>query len=441
MDNTTIAAVATPPGKGGIAIIRISGPQAEELLRAVFTPQSTSQVFQSHLMMYGHAGHEGRVIDECMAVMMKAPRSYTREDVAEIHLHGGEYVTGKLLSALWALGAVPAEPGEFTKRAFLNGRVDLSRAEAVMQLIEAAGERSARAAVRDLQGGASAFIRSAQEELTGILSGVAAALDYPEEISQEEAAGDLLPRIRRLAERLFSACDERAARILDQGLEVVIVGRPNVGKSSLLNILLGEERAIVTDEAGTTRDIVRGSTMLGGVRVNFSDTAGIRDSDQKAEKIGIDLAKQRLSSADLVLAVFDRGDDISEEDKVILELIREQPHLLVLNKSDLPPNPGWPEGLSISARTGEGVEELKAAIQSRAGRAGEGELSLLRHMRLARQAAESLMEAEAALGRMEPLDLLAVHLHEALYALGEVTGEQVTEGLLDKIFSSFCVGK
>ena len=310
-----------------------------------------------------------------------------------------------------------------------------------MQLIEAAGERSARAAVRDLQGGASAFIRSAQEELTGILSGVAAALDYPEEISQEEAAGDLLPRVRLLVKRLFSACDERAARILDQGLEVVIVGRPNVGKSSLLNILLGEERAIVTDEAGTTRDIVRGSTMLGGVRVNFSDTAGIRDSDQKAEKIGINLAKQRLSSADLVLAVFDRGDDISEEDKVILELIREQPHLLILNKSDLPPNPGWPEGISISARTGEGVEELKAAIQSRAGRAGEGELSLLRHMRLARQAAESLMEAEAALKRMEPLDLLAVHLHEALYALGEVTGEQVTEGLLDKIFSSFCVGK
>ena len=441
MDNTTIAAVATPPGKGGIAIIRISGPQAEELLRAVFTPQSKSQVFQSHLMMYGRAVFEGRVIDECMAVMMKAPRSYTREDLVEIHLHGGEYVTGKLLSALWALGAVPAEPGEFTKRAFLNGRVDLSRAEAVMQLIEAAGERSARAAVRDLQGGASAFIRSAQEELTGILSGVAAALDYPEEISQEEAAGDLLPRVRRLAKHLLSACDERAARILDQGLEVVIVGRPNVGKSSLLNILLGEERAIVTDEAGTTRDIVRGSTMLGGVRVNFSDTAGIRDSNQKAEKIGIDLAKQRLSSADLVLAVFDRGDDISEEDKVILELIREQPHLLILNKSDLPPNPGWPEGISISARTGEGVEELKAAIQSRAGRAGEGELSLLRHMRLARQAAESLMEAEAALGRMEPLDLVAVHLHEALYALGEVTGEQVTEGLLDKIFSGFCVGK
>ena len=441
MDNTTIAAVATPPGKGGIAIIRISGDRAEELLRAVFIPASPARAFESHLMMYGRAERDGRMIDECMAVLMKAPRSYTREDVAEIHLHGGEYVTAKVLQALWALGARPAQPGEFTKRAFLNGRVDLSRAEAVMQLIEASGERSARAAVRDLRGGASAFIKGAQEELIDILSGVAAALDYPEEIPQEEAVGDLLPRIRSLHERLSAACDERAARILDQGLEVVIVGRPNVGKSSLLNILLGEERAIVTDEAGTTRDIVRGSASLGGVRVNFSDTAGIRDSEQKAEKIGIDLAKRSMASADLVLAVFDRGDRIAREDQDILELIEDRPHILVLNKSDLPPNPAWPEGLSISARTGEGVEELKAAIQSAAGQAGEGELSLLRHMQLAGQAAQSLQEAEAAMARMEPLDLVAVHLHEALYSLGEVTGEQVTEGLLDKIFSSFCVGK
>ncbi len=441
MDNTTIAAIATPPGRGGIAIIRISGPRAQELLGAVFTPASASDGFQSHLMMYGRAEHEGRVIDECMAVLMKAPRSYTREDVAEIHLHGGEYVTAKLLSALWALGAIPAQPGEFTKRAFLNGRVDLSRAEAVMQLIEASGERSARAAVRDLQGGASSFIKLAQEELIEILSGVAAALDYPEEISQEEAVGDLLPRIQGLRTRLLSACDERSARILDQGLEVVIVGRPNVGKSSLLNILLGEERAIVTDEAGTTRDIVRGSTTLGGVRVNFSDTAGIRDSTQRVEQIGIELAKKSLMQADLVLAVFDKGAQITPEDSAILELIKDQPHLLVLNKSDLAPNPRWPQGLSISAMSGEGMEELKLAIQSRAGNAGEGELSLLRHMQLAARAAQALGEAEEAMQGMEPLDLVAVHLHEALYTLGEVTGEQVSDGLLDKIFSSFCVGK
>lgn len=441
MENTTIAALATPPGKGGIAIIRLSGDRAEELLRAVFRPALREGAFSSHLLMYGHAVQGDSVLDECMAVLMKAPRSYTREDVAELHLHGGEYVAARVLSLLWSLGAQPAEPGEFTKRAFLNGRVDLSRAEAVMQLIEASGDRSFRAAVRDLQGGASSFVKKAQDDLTEILSGVAAALDYPEEISQEEAAGGLLPRIEALQARLLSACDERSARILERGLEVVIVGRPNVGKSSLLNLLLGEERAIVTDEAGTTRDIVRGSTALGGVRVNFSDTAGIRDSDQKVERIGIDLAKKSLDGADLVLAVFDRGEEIRDEDRAILELIKNQPHLLVLNKSDLAPNPAWPEGLSISARTGEGLEELKAAILSCAGQAGESELSLLRHIRLAERAAQSLSEAREALKRGEPLDLAAIHLHEALYALGEVTGEQVTDGLLDKIFSAFCVGK
>ncbi len=441
MENTTIAALATPPGKGGIAIIRVSGGQAEELLRAVFKPASGKEAFSSHLLMYGHVEQGGAVLDECMAVLMKAPRSYTREDVAEIHLHGGEYVASRVLSLLWALGAVPAQPGEFTKRAFLNGRVDLSRAEAVMQLIEASGERSARAALRDLAGGASQFIRSAQDELTGILSGVSAALDYPEEISQEESAGDLLPRLQALENRLLRACDERSARILERGLEVVIVGRPNVGKSSLLNLLLGEERAIVTDEAGTTRDIVRGSTTLAGVRVNFSDTAGIRESEQKAERIGIDLAKKSLAGADLALAVFDRGEDMREEDRAILALIDRQPHILVLNKSDLAPNPAWPEGLSISARTGEGLEELKRAIASYAGQAGESELSLLRHIRLARRAAEALGAAREAISRGEPLDLAAIHLHEALYALGEVTGDQVTDGLLDRIFSSFCVGK
>lgn len=441
MENTTIAALATPPGKGGIAIIRVSGGQAEELLRAVFRPASEKEAFSSHLLMYGHVEHRGAVLDECMAVLMKAPRSYTREDVAEIHLHGGEYVASRVLSLLWELGAVPAQPGEFTKRAFLNGRVDLSRAEAVMQLIEASGERSARAALRDLAGGASQFIRGAQEELTGILAGVAAALDYPEEISQEESAGDLLPRLQALENRLLRACDERSARILERGLEVVIVGRPNVGKSSLLNMLLGEERAIVTDEAGTTRDIVRGSATFAGVRVNFSDTAGIRESQQKAERIGIDLAKKSLAGADLALAVFDRGEDMRQEDREILALIDRQPHILVLNKSDLAPNSAWPAGLSISARTGEGLEELKRAIASYAGQAGESELSLLRHIRLARRAAEALGAAREAIGRGEPLDLAAVHLHEALYALGEVTGEQVTDGLLDRIFSSFCVGK
>jgi len=441
MENSTIAAVATPPGKGGISIVRVSGPRAEELLGQVFRPAGNQPGFPSHLLQYGHAMRGDEVIDEGMAVLMRAPRSYTREDVAEIHLHGGEYVTGALLSALWALGAVPAQPGEFTKRAFLNGRVDLSRAEAVMQLIEASGEQAARAAVRDLQGGTSAFIRGAQQELTDILSGVAAALDYPEEIDEAEALLDLLPRTRALAVRLAAACDERAARILEQGYEVAIVGRPNVGKSSLLNTLLGEERAIVTDEAGTTRDIVRGTASLGGVRVNFSDTAGIRESGHKVEQIGIRLAREAMQRADLVLVVLDQGEPLGAEDAEILVLAQTQPHLVVLNKSDLPPRADLPQGLLISSRTGEGIDRLKQAIAQRAGTVGEGELSLLRHMQLARRASDALSEAADAMERHEPLDLAAVHLHEALYTLGEVTGEQVTDQLLDKVFSTFCVGK
>lgn len=440
-ENTTIAALATPPGSGGIAIVRISGPQAEDLLRAVFRPAGNKDGFDSHVMSYGHVMCEGKPFDECMAVLMRAPRTYTREDVAEVHVHGGDWSAQTLLNTLFKLGAIPAEPGEFTRRAFLNGRIDLSRAEAVMQMIAATGDRAGRAALHGLQGGASAFIRRAQEELLSILSGVAAALDYPEEVDEEEATTALAQRSRALSDSLLAACDERAARILDSGLEVVISGKPNVGKSSLLNTLLGEERAIVTDEAGTTRDVVRASAMLGGVRVNFSDTAGIRQSDQRVEKIGIERARQAMRTADLVLVVLDQGIAPDDEDREILQLASTRPHLVVLNKSDLPPAAEQPQGILISARTGEGLDTLRDAIIQHAGLAGEGDLHLARHMRLARKAAEALQEGAAAMQAGEALDLCAVHLHEALYALGEVTGDQVTEDLLDRVFADFCVGK
>lgn len=440
-ENTTIAALATPPGRGGIAIVRISGPEAEALLTAVFRPAGVQQGFESHRMAYGHAVDGEELLDECMAVLMRAPRSYTREDVAEIHVHGGDWAAGRLLSALWKQGAVPAQPGEFTRRAFLNGRIDLSRGEAVMQMIAATGERAGRAALRGLRGGASAFVRDAQQRLVAILSGVAAALDYPEEVDEQQATRDLAPRCRALAQTLLDACDQRAARILESGLEVAICGKPNVGKSSLLNALLGEERAIVTDEAGTTRDVVRGSAQLGGLRVNFADTAGIRQSEERVEKIGIQRARDAMQTADLALVVLDQGIPPDEEDRAILALARQRPHLVVLNKSDLPKAPDQPEGLLISTLTGEGLDALRQAIVDAAGQAGEGDLHLARHMRLARQAGEALLSAAHAMERGEPLDLAAVHLHEALYALGDITGDQVTEDLLDRVFGDFCVGK
>lgn len=437
----TIAALATPPGRGGIAIIRISGPGAEAALRAVFVPADQKEAYDSHLMRYGKVVQGDEILDEGMAVLMRAPRSYTREDVAEIHLHAGEYVVERVMELLWSLGVTPAQPGEFTKRAFLNGRLDLSRAEAVMQLINASSQRSAKAAIRDLQGGSSAFIRQAQEELLDILAGVAAALDYPEEIEEGEVTPGLLQKAEVLAHRLLSACDERGARILEHGLEVVIIGKPNVGKSSLLNLLLKEERAIVTPEAGTTRDIVRGSLMIDGIRVNLSDTAGIRQSTGQVEEIGIKRALQALEAADLVLAVLDAASILSSEDEDVLARVRPYPHLLIINKDDLRVQADLPRGIRISAKTGEGLAQLKQAIAGFAGHPGEGALTNARHMQLARRAAGSLRQAAEAMRRAEPLDLCAVDLHEALYTLGEVTGDQVSQDLLDRVFSQFCVGK
>lgn len=441
MQSTTIAAQATAPGKGGIAIVRISGPEAEPLLASVFCAAGLEGPFESHRMYYGHVMVHGAPLDEGMAVLMRSPRSYTREDVAEVHLHGGEFVVEQLLQALYSLGAQPAQPGEFTRRAFLNGRVDLGRAEAVMQMIAATGERAARAGLRGLQGGASAFVRRAQQQLMDILAGVAASLDYPDEIDEQQATLNLLPQTRALAHSLRAACDQRSARILESGLEVVICGRPNVGKSSLLNLLLGEERAIVTEEAGTTRDIIRGSVLLDGVRINFADTAGIRQSQQRVEQIGIRLAEKAMQGADLTLIVLDQGEPLIQDDLRILEMVRDLPHLVVLNKSDLPPAQGLPQGLLISAQTGEGLEALRKAIVAYAEHVGEGALTLERHMRLAARAADALEEAAAAMEKEEPLDLCAVHLHDALSVLGEVTGDNVTESLLDQVFSQFCVGK
>lgn len=440
-DRDTIAALATAPGTGGIAIVRISGERAEEMLRALFVPCLS---FESHRLYYGHAVFQGETLDECMAVLMRAPRSYTREDVAEFHLHGGEWAAQSLLHALFQLGVRAAEPGEFTKRAFLNGRIDLSRAEAVMALISAEGGRAARAAMRQLSGGVSAFIRDAQQQLLNLLSGVAAAIDYPEEITMEEAASDLEQGARSLAQQLENACDERGARIATQGLEAVLCGRPNVGKSSLLNALSRQKRAIVTDIPGTTRDIIRADVLLGGVRVHFSDTAGLHESADGIEKIGVELAKEAIRGADVVLVVLDASAELSEEDRSLLQDTQDAPRIIVLNKGDLPAvlSPAdFKNSVLVSASKGQGITHLEEKVMAYAAGAGESTLSQERHMHLARQAAQALRQAADACARGEAVDIAAVDLHDALDALGQVTGEQVSEQLIDSIFSRFCVGK
>ncbi|MBR1584603.1 MAG: tRNA uridine-5-carboxymethylaminomethyl(34) synthesis GTPase MnmE [Clostridia bacterium] len=441
MTSDTIAALATAPGEGGIAIVRVSGPDAPALLRALFRPERD---FESHRLYYGHLCADGETVDECMAVLMRAPRTYTREDVAEIHLHGGVWAARQTLDALYRLGARAAEPGEFTRRAFLNGRIDLSRAEAVMSLISADSSRAARAAVRQLDGGVSAFIRAAQAELIALLSGAAAAIDYPEEISFEEAAGDIGPRAEALAQRLESACDERGARIAEQGIEAVLCGRPNVGKSSLLNALARQERAIVTSIPGTTRDIIRADVMIDGLRVHFSDTAGLRDSQDAIEQIGVDRARRAIAGADVVLTVLNAGEEETDEDRELLRDTQDLPRIIVLNQCDRPMalRPAdFDRPVVVSAATGEGIAELEKRVAAFGAGAGESALTQQRHMALAREAAGALRSAARICREGEDVSLAVIDLQAALGTLGRVTGEQVDEKLIDDIFSRFCVGK
>ena len=450
MINDTIAAIATAPGQGGVAIVRLSGPEAESILLQVFRPAGRDALpLTSHLLTYGHVLEAGRVIDECMAVLMRAPRSYTRENVAEIQLHGGGYIARQVLSCCLQCGARLAEPGEFTRRAFLNGRIDLSQAEAVMGLIAAQGERSHRAAIRQLQGGASSFIRKAADTLYDIQAGVAACIDYPEEISEEEAAEDLLPRTLALAAELDAACDERAARILQSGLQVALCGQPNVGKSSLLNALLGEERAIVTPIPGTTRDMVTGDLLLGGSIIHLTDTAGLHATEDPVEQLGVLRARRAMEEADAVLAVLDVSRPLSADDRELLRTLDGKNAAIVLNKADLAPVlsagevtellPSAPV-ITVSAEDPASLTPLKAYLAQQAAVSDQLALTQPRHVEAARRAAKHLRQA-AQTAEALSVDMASIDLQAAQLALAEITGDEVEERLLDRVFGMFCVGK
>lgn len=445
----TIAAIATAPGQGGIAIVRVSGDAAEEILRRVFRPVGGKHPLPTHLLTYGFVVENGERVDECMAVIMRAPKSYTREDVVELQLHGGGYIAQRVLSLCLMAGARLAQPGEFTRRAFLNGRIDLSQAEAVMALIAAQGEQSRKAAMRQLSGGASSFIRKAADELYAIQAGVAACIDYPEEISEEEAVSDLAPRIAALADTLERACDERAARLLQSGLRVALCGQPNVGKSSLLNALLGEEKAIVTAIPGTTRDLVEGTLMLGGSVIHLTDTAGLHDTDDPVERIGVARARQALESADVVLLVLDMSRPLSSEDRDLLRTLAGRNGCIVLNKSDLPPvldesalcgEIGEKPLLTVSASKPASLAPLKAYLASQAAVSDQLPLTQPRHVDAARRAVAALRQAQSTL-HDATVDFVSVDLQQAQMALAEITGDQVEEKLLDEVFGHFCVGK
>lgn len=447
-EGDTIAALASAPGEGGVAVVRMSGAEAERILRAVFAPLPTQM--ESHRLYYG-AVRDGRErVDEAMAVLMRAPRSYTREDVAEIQCHGSMTLCRRILALLLKHGARAAEPGEFTRRAFLSGRVDMTQAEAVMNLIGATNNRALREAMRQMEGGVSQYVLRARKAICDVLAGVEAATDFPDEVDEEETTADLRARMEKTRSALLSGCDARAGRIAREGLSVVLAGRPNAGKSSLMNALLRQERAIVTDIPGTTRDVLTEHVLLGDLQVNLTDTAGLREAGDAVERIGVERARKAVESADVVLVVIDASQPFTEEDA---QLLRRENALAVLNKQDLAVRvtpqdienaaPGTPCLLLSIRRDGEGIDALIDRLQGYAPQdtSGGAMLTQQRHIDAAHKAADALGDALAALDSGMELDLIAVDLRRALSALGEITGETLSEDVIDQVFARFCVGK
>ena len=438
-----IAAIATARGEGGVAIVRVSGDGVESILLGAFRPAARVGTLESHRMYFGWLIDEnGEKLDEVMAVLMRAPRSYTREDVAEIQCHGGDAAAKKALERVLALGASPAGPGEFTKRAFMNGRIDLSQAEAVMRVVSAGGEAALRASVRELEGGVSRFVGGCRKRLNDLLALIEASNDFPDEIDEPAAARKVASEALEIAGRLRAGSDEKAARIVREGLSVVLAGRPNVGKSSLLNALTGSDRAIVTDRPGTTRDVLTETITIDGARIDLSDTAGQRDTEDSVEKIGVERARAAQRSADVVLVVLDGSQPLTGEDRALLSEADGR-FIIVRNKSDLTGGDADGADICVSARTGEGIDELRRMIRERAGVAELGETVMTgpRAIACAKRAAGALERAAAAIESGAPRDMAAIDRGEARNALGEITGEDAGEAVIDAVFEQFCVGK
>ncbi|MCR5296553.1 MAG: tRNA uridine-5-carboxymethylaminomethyl(34) synthesis GTPase MnmE [Clostridiales bacterium] len=448
MRQDTIAAIATAPGMGGIGIIRLSGPEAERILYDLFVPAKGKKPLENRKLTYGRIMDGEETADECMAVVMKAPGSYTREDVAEIQSHGGTRVLNRVLDLCIARGARLAESGEFTRRAFVNGRIDLSRAEAVMSLISARGEQEYRSAVRQMEGGTADFIRKASDDLYELQAGLAACIDYPEEISDEEGTGMLRPGLEKLIATLSGAMDERSSRLIHDGLKVTLYGTPNAGKSSLLNALLGQERAIVTSIPGTTRDTVEGEITLDGIRILLTDTAGLRETEDPIERIGVERSEKARRDADVAILVLDGSRELTEDetDRILNLTDRE---IVVINKNDLAEKTTAetvkalkPDAkcVSLSALDEESLKPLKDMLRERTAVTDNLALTQPRHLDAARRALKALKDALMTLDQMTP-DMAATDLQAAQAALGEITGDRADEKLLDSVFSRFCVGK
>src|SRR5262245_46073150 len=453
----TIAAVATPAGEGGVGIVRVSGPEAERIASVLFVrAEGKNGRLKTHMLHYGtiQEPKNKKILDQVLLTIMRKPRSYTGEDVVEVHCHGGVFVVRRILGLILAQGARHAEPGEFTKRAFLNGRLDLAQAEAVLDLIAARTERVADLALSQIKGEFSSWIADLREQLLDILAQVEAAIDFPEEEIELLERPALIGKIDALRSKITVILDTYEwGRLFREGARVCICGRPNVGKSSLFNALLGEERVIVTPIAGTTRDVIEESINLDGLPVVLSDTAGIRDTIDDVERIGVKLSRERLEKADAVIVVLDGSTALTEADVVFLSSTAKKIGLVAVNKSDLEPRVdgehlqqivGDKQIVTVTSTQGYGIQELIKSLREiilPMEIEPSFVLTNVRHKNALLCGAKALADAGVALGEAQPPELVAVALLQAKENLEEVVGLIQSDDVLELIFSKFCIGK
>ena len=459
MAEETISAVITALGEGAVGIVRISGEQALAVGETLFKAASGKKLaeYKPNTMVYGHVyDQDGSLVDEVLAVFMQGPRSYTAEDVVEIQCHGGLQSLKKILQLTYAAGARPAEAGEFTKRAFLNGRIDLTQAEAVMDIIRSRSEASLKLAARQQQGQLAKELRGLRNALVDVVVNLEAVIDYPEEDIEDVTYGRVQESIASCNDAIDSLlAHAHTGKILREGLRTAIVGKPNVGKSSLLNALLKEERAIVSQYAGTTRDVIEEQLLLDGVPLVLADTAGIRSTEDFVEKIGVEKSRQLLQDAELVICVVDGSEGLTAEDEAILAAASGKPCVIIVNKSDLglavdleklKERFGQDKVMTLSAKTLTGVEAfsawLKDYVYGSEGALSDGAyVQNARQERLLREARQSLEDASQAAAAMLPYDCIEIDVRTAIDLLGEITGDTVQDEIINEIFSRFCIGK
>ena len=457
MKTDTIAAIATAMSNSGIGIVRLSGEEAVSIVDKIFVMRNQKKLadMPTHTIHYGHIKDGDEVIDEVMVLLMKGPKSYTREDTVEIDCHGGMLVTRRILEAVLKAGARLADPGEFTKRAFLNGRIDLSQAEAVIDVINAKNEYALKSSVGQLRGSVSKRIKDLREKIIFEIAFIESALDDPEHISLDGYGDKLMGIVEDMSLELCKLIKSSSnGRVVSEGVKTVILGKPNAGKSSLMNVLVGEERAIVTDIAGTTRDILEEHIYLQGISLNVVDTAGIRDTDDVVEKIGVTRAMSAAEDADLIIYVVDGSRELDENDYQIMEFIKDRKAVVLLNKSDLEQVVSIDEIMeksghsiiAISAKKESGIDKLEEEIKSLFY---EGEIDFndqvmitnVRHAQALREAYDSILMVKRSIEDEMPEDFYSIDLMNAYEKLGLIIGESVEDDLVNEIFSKFCMGK